>query len=80
MRHNLTAGDLVRIDPGYSSGIWLRQAPTEKISTDSNHVMNCVMIVLQFCIDDLSSDASVKILSSCGKAGWTFASRLRKIL
>lgn len=80
MKHDLLVGDLVGIDPGYSGGIWLRREPTANISTDSGHVMSGTMIILQLCSDKTARDASVKVVSSCGKVGWTFASRLRKTI
>lgn len=80
MKSEFAVGDLVRINPGYSGGIWLRPVPSQTLSPESGHVFDGTLIVLE--IDgssELPKDPSIKVISSCGKVGWTFESRLRKI-
>ena len=70
-------GELVGIDPGYNAGIWLRTAPGVSISQDHGHVKDGWLIVIE--IEDKLKDPSVRVVSSTGLVGWTFASRLIKL-
>lgn len=79
MKCEFTVGDLVRINPGYSGGIWLRPVPSQTLSPESGHVLDGTLIVLGINHGDSPRDPSIKVISSCGKVGWTFESRLRKI-
>lgn len=79
MKSEFTVGDLVRINPGYSGGIWLRPMPSKNLSPESGHVFDGTLIVLDIDCGDSPRDPSVKVISSCGKVGWTFESRLRRI-
>ena len=79
MKTQLNVGDLAKIDPGYTSGIWLRAEPSANISTENANVRCGVLLVLEVDNSLLSKDPSVKVVSEDGRAGWTFASRLVKV-
>ena len=75
MRREFNVGDLVGIDPGYSSGILLREDPDVAKSTISCQIeRNCLLVITNI------EGTSVRVLSSSGNAGWTQENRLRKIL
>ena len=74
MRGEFGVGDLVSIDPGYSSGILLREDPDVTKSTISCQVeRDCLLVVTNI------EGKSIQVLSSSGRVGWTQENRLRKI-
>lgn len=79
MRCDFDIGDLVQIDMGYNAGIWLRPASDSNISPEGNHVQGVMLVVLEIDYVTFTRDRAIKVLSCCGKVGWTFESRLRKI-
>jgi hypothetical protein len=79
MKSQFAVGDLVRINSGYSGGIWLRPVPGTNLSPESGHVFDGVLVVLETDHGEFPRDPSVRVISSCGKVGWTFESRLRKV-
>ena len=79
MRSALKIGELVEIDPGYNAGIWLRPTHDSNISPEGNHVKQGPLLVLEIDYTRFERDRPVKVLSSCGKVGWTFESRLKNL-
>jgi len=80
MRSRFIVGELVGVNPGFSGGIWLRQDPGSNLSRDSGYVnFQGALIIIE--IDETQSirDPSIRVISNCGKTGWTFESRLQKI-
>ena len=74
---NFVVGELVLIDPGYNAGIWLRQTGDANVAPDANHVPGGTLLILEIDHTKFEKDRPIKVLSNCGKVGWTFESRLR---
>ena len=80
MRSGFKVGELTGIDPGYNGGIWLRPQSGMNISADIGHVHpDGLLVVIEIDEKSPSRDYSIKVVSSCGKVGWTFISRLKKL-
>lgn len=69
-------GELFRLNPGYTSGVWLRGSVTSWVTGEDGHVGPDEVVIVLELESPVSKDPSVLILSSTGKLGWTFASRL----
>lgn len=67
-------GDLVCLEEGYASGIWLRERPDVMKSGPSSRVPHGTVMV----IIELSGD-SVRVMCAEGRSGWTFVNRLVKL-
>lgn len=66
-----SVGDLVMIDPGYHSGIWLRSDLNVGMSDSSVWVPPDGLVVVLEMIDE-----NVRIVGGGGRVGWTWMSRL----
>lgn len=67
-------GELVGIEPGYDTGIWLRSLKEEMdVIEDSRTPSHETVIVLE-----IKGDA-VKVANRRGIIGWTWTNRLQKL-
>lgn len=74
VRMQFKVGELVAVDSGYASGVWLRGVRTPGKNQSGDWILaSDVAIVLEIIDDD------VKVISSIGVIGWTRRSRLRHL-
>lgn len=73
-RRALAVGELVGIEPGYDTGIWLRNLADEMdVIHDGRVLPDETVVVLE-----VRGDA-VRIVNHRGVSGWTWMNRLRKL-
>ena len=75
-RFGIQVGDLVTLNPSYTSGVWLRSSRDSWVTGEAGHVAPKEVVVVIELDDPASRDPGVLVVSSAGKIGWTFASRL----
>lgn len=74
-RDGYRVGELLGIEPGYRGGIWLRTSPEETRSREVDLVRpEEVVVVLAV------EGKCVRVISGGGVVGWTWTSRLRKLV
>jgi hypothetical protein len=67
-------GQMVGVDPGYHSGIWLRSEADLSRCVDSVHVSaESRMLILEV------SGNSVMVIGEGGVVGWTWMNRLKRL-
>jgi len=69
-------GELFRLNPGYTSGVWLRELVDSWVTGQNGHIAPNGIVIVLGVDNPISSDPSVLVLSSTGDVGWTFTSRL----
>lgn len=74
-RDGYRVGELLCVEPGYRGGIWLRTSPDEFRSKETDLVRPEELIVV------LAIEGKcVRVMSGSGAIGWTWTSRLRKLM
>lgn len=72
----IRVGDLAKLNPSYTSGIWLRKTVDSWAAGENGHITHDEIILIVNVENSISRDPSVFVVSSSGRVGWTFASRL----
>lgn len=68
-------GELVEIEPGYESGIWVR---SNRVFANNRDVKKLLSGRLAIVLEVVGTD--VKIIGGDGVVGWTWENRLRKLI
>jgi len=74
MRTSFEIGEMVGIESGYSSGIWVRKRFDTTRSNEDDHIpQGSIIVILEI------KEHDIKIIGNNGVIGWTLNSRLMKL-
>lgn len=68
-------GELVSVDSGYASGVWLRSIRTPGKNQAGSWIETWDLAIILEIIDD-----DVRILTSAGNVGWIRRARLARVV
>ena len=74
VRIQFHVGELVVVDSGYASGIWLRSIRTPGRNQGGDWIQTHEVAIVLDVIDD-----DIRVISNNGVIGWTRRSRLRHL-